>query len=434
MATRHRCVIPPPVGWPFTCPDLPHSVASWNSRISREADGDVVEKTRLLERASRQLIRSDLKYSMALMRTYVSRVEHDESIVWLLLSSIQHLSLVAYETNRFLTGLDASGAESPSWAHHLTIAASRHSTKLFNDTKKSHADLLTAFVEAAATDRTWYAENNKAPWLFRTGSPLGWLINDTSVVHHDGRLLCTSHSINFHAKLNPAVAPQDAFDRARELAAYLAALADTEQRASARNPIFGAAESTARLGAAWRPSALSIKDARYQRLYRAMFPAAPVPTGIALAVIRTDLTGLQLLRELALADIEIGPATFKLRYVGLWQILETLRAISSPDSPVELTSAMRADLGTLLSEPTIAALQTPASRRLRNVLTHYGLGQTEPELLDWDDSLLGLPELHLDGIGWVDLDQRLDQQILRVVGLIDSWAGSITHTLEEPHE
>ena len=47
--------------------------------------------------------------------------------------------LVAYEVRNYSNRRAESGELAQPWAHDLALAASRHSTKLFNDTKKSRA-------------------------------------------------------------------------------------------------------------------------------------------------------------------------------------------------------------------------------------------------------------------------------------------------------
>jgi hypothetical protein len=373
------------------------------------------------EDASRQLIESDLRFAMALLTGATASREGAESVDWLVLSHLQHLSLVAYEVRKFSRVADESAVD--TWAHDLALAASRHSTKLFNDTQKSHLELLADFTESAASDRSWFLQTNRAPGLVRILVRLGFPINDTSVLLYGGRLLCTSQSINFHAGLRPGADGAETRDRASELASYLSGLCGAVSEAWSGDDYLRF----------WRTNDAVAWDAQYEKLYRAMFPALPLAEGIALSAVRADLFLLQLMRELVPASDPLAPATFKFRFAGVWQIIETLRAIAKPGTTFNLTAQMRNDLDVLLGSDHLAVMRTSGARSLRNVLVHYGLGRLDPARLNWLDPLLGLPELLLEGRSWGAVDQIVEQQIARLSDLIDSWAESFERTLDEPH-
>lgn len=164
-----------------------------------------------------------------------------------------------------------------------------------------------------------------------------------------------------------------------------------------------------------------------------MFPAVPLAEGIALSVIRADLFVLQLMRELVPASDPLAAATFKFRFAGVWQIVETLQAIARAEATFSLTAQMRDDLGVLLGSDHLAMMRSRGARRLRNVLVHYGLGSIDPASLNWLDPLLGLPDLLLEGCGWRSADRVLCRQIFRLSKLFESWTEPFEHTLDEPH-
>lgn len=148
-----------------------------------------------------------------------------ESAEWPILSHLQHLSLLAYEVRKF--SHSATDPALDPWVHELALAASRHSTKLFNDTQKSQFELLADFTSGAARDRSWFLRTNRAPRLVRLFVSLGFPVNDTSVCLYGGQILCTSQSINFHAGLRPGTDGAETRDRAFELASYLSGLGST---------------------------------------------------------------------------------------------------------------------------------------------------------------------------------------------------------------
>jgi len=230
------------------------------------------------EDGSRRLVQSDLRFSMAVMKAVVANQERDETTSWLALSHIQYLSLVAYEVRNFAQRIATATLEDQSWAHDLALAASRHSTKLFNDKKKSQVELLADFVDGADRDRIWYLSNNRVPWLFRRLAGLGSLINDTSVVLYDEQILCTSHSISFHAGLDPRAKQAETVERAAELAAYLSGLAEAEDADCSDDDYFRG----------WRSDLVRPKDARYQKFYAALFPSVPLAEAIALEILQSE--------------------------------------------------------------------------------------------------------------------------------------------------
>jgi hypothetical protein len=384
----------------------------------------VVSLSSLSDAASRHLIQSDLRFSMAVMNGVVANQDRDDTAPWLGLSHLQHLSLVAYEVRKFAERSVGSAATAAPWTHELALAASRHSTKLFNDSKKTQLEFLSEFAHGAARDRTWYLENNRAPWLFRALSALGRSVNDTSVLLYDDQILCTSHSIGFHARLDPRAEQTETVERARELAAYLSGLCDADGEDWNDDDYFRR----------WRSDLVVSKDARYENLYRAMFPTVALPEAMALAIFHGDLFALRLMREIVPATNPLAPATFKFRFAGVWQIVETLRAVVAPGADLHLSDSMLDELGTLLSSERMEPMLTKGARHLRNVLVHYGLGSIDPGGLEWHDPVLGLPELLLDGTNWLAADQMLDEQIAALLRLLGAWTGPYRHTLEAPHE
>jgi hypothetical protein len=294
----------------------------------RGSGGPVVSSS-LGERGSRHLIQSDLRFSLAILNGVAANQGREDMAPWLVLSHLQHLSLVAYEVRNCSERVSRSAASAEPWEHDLDLAASRHSTKLFNDTKKTQPELLAEFVNTAVRDRTWYLENNRAPWLFRAFSALGVLVNDTSVVLYDDRILCTSHSIAFHARLHPRAKRAETVARARELAAYLSGLCEAGGEDWSDDDYFRG----------WSPHLVAPKDARYQNLYSAMFPTVPLAEAIALGIIQSDLVGLKLIRELVPLSDPLAPATLKFRFTGVWQIIETLESRRGPTCASQLVGS-----------------------------------------------------------------------------------------------
>ncbi|QXT63756.1 hypothetical protein [Tessaracoccus palaemonis] len=360
---------------------------------------------------------------MAVLNGVITRQDRDDT-AWLALSHLQHLSLVAYEVHKFSERTASLAAATKPWTHERALAASRHSTKLFNDKKKTQLELLTEFTNNSARDRAWYLENNRAPWLFRAFSALGVLVDDTSVLLYDNQILCTSQSIGFHARLSPGAKQAETVDRTRELAAYLNGLCDADEEGWSDDNYFRC----------WRSDLATPKDARYGDLYSAMFPAVPLAEAMSLAILHCDLFGLELMRELVPGSDPLAPSTFKFRFAGVWQIVETLRAVMALDTDFNLSDRIGNDIETLLSSEQIAPMRTKGARDLRNVLVHYGLGSIDPGSLNWHDPILGLPELLLDGANWLTADQMLDSQIAALLKTFRSWTGPFSNTLKEPHE
>lgn len=361
---------------------------------------------------------------MAVLQAVVANQDRDETTSWFTLTHLHFLSLVAYEVRSFTQRVAMATVNAQPWAHDLALAASRHSTKLFNDTKKSQLELLAAFVDGAVRDRTWYLENNRVPWLFRGLSKLGFLVNDTYVVLYGEQIMCTSHSIRFHAGLDPRAEQAETVERARELAAYLSGLAEAEGNDWSDDDYFRG----------WRSDLVVPRDARYENLYAAMFPSVPLAEAIALGLIQSDLVALKLIREILPVSDPLAPATFKFRFAGVWQIIETLRAIMAPGGDLTLSDSMRNEFEALLDGDLLEPMTTGGARSLRNVLVHYGLVSIDPTALNWHDPVLGLPELLLDGRNWLVADQMVGEQIVALLDMFAAWTGPFDHTLEEPHE
>jgi hypothetical protein len=246
-------------------------------------------------------------------------------------------------------------------------------------------------------------------------------------VQYDGQLFSTSQTINFHARLGPRMEAAEAGGRARELAAFLSALASADD---------GIGEVETDYAHCWRPDAVTVRDTRYEIFYRAMFPEVSLSAAIVIAIVRSDLFCLGLLRELAPLHQahELAPSTFKLRFVGLWQVLETLRASTTRTAAMDLTPAMLRDVAKLLSDRNFEVMRSNGARQLRNVLVHYGIGRIDTGRLKPDDTLIGLPQLLMDGMDWRSVDDLLGENIDAVLRMLSSWAGPFEHTLQIPHE
>jgi len=389
-----------------------------------EEMGIVVVSSSKSARASRRLIESDLRFSMAVLRATSSKRLSAEARSFLLLSHIHHLALVAYETRSFMGREAASSTRVEQWSYDLALAGSRHSTKLFNDKQKTQLELLAEFSSGAVRDRNWLLQNNRAPWLFRAITKLGVLVNDTSVAFYGEKILCTSHSISFHAGLDPSAKQDETTERARELAAYISEL-------SSATGVDGYDDDYSR---EWHSELVLLKDARYAKLYPAMFPGLPLAESIALSILQTNLVSLQLMREFVHIADPLAPATFKLRFAGVWQMIETLRVIGADHSDLVLPGPIRRGIEALLRDAQTELMRSKGARSLRNVLVHYGLGSIDASDMKWDDPMLGLPELLVNGASWLTLDQILDEQIAALLDMFAAWAGPFAHTLAEPHE
>ncbi|QIK83848.1 hypothetical protein [Sanguibacter sp. HDW7] len=361
---------------------------------------------------------------MAVLGAVSANRGRDETSSWLALSHLQFLSLVAYEVRHFMRRTARESIHARAGAHELALAASRHSTKLFNDTKKSQLELLAEFVSAAARDRNWYLDNNRAPRLVQSLLALGLRVNDTSVVLYGEQIMCTSHSIRFHAGISPQDEGAETFDRARELAASLRALAGTEVDEWGGDDYLRE----------WPSRLIVVKDAQFRELYAALFPSTELPEAIALGILKSDLVTLKLIREMVPLSDPLAPTTFKFRFSGVWQVLETLRSILGPGGDFALPEAMRKDLAALFDGESIKPMTTGGARSLRNILVHYGIGSVDVAKLIWNDPLIGLPELHFDGADWLATDQIVGEAIIALLAMFEGWTGPFHHTLEDLHE
>lgn len=370
--------------------------------------------------AAMTLIRSDLRLAIA-MSAALRRdsCASTAAAPYQVLSHLHYLHLVDYESRKFL---GAIGERLPVRVHDDVAAASRNSFKLLNQRGGNGVvDTLREFTREADLQRSWFLENNRAPSLIRRLPMLSRLVQDSFIVLYDGNLLCTSQSATFHARLRPGSPRQALLDRSRELGENLRALADI---------------CDVRMGddywAGWRPSSVEVKDASWSVLYRQMFPGIDPALAMALGILEVGLVSLRLMGELAPSNSPLGPSAFKLRFVGVWQILQTLEEISV-GGWAYLSSAKRGRLDELLEGDEACLLRTSGARRLRNTLMHYGIHHDDVENLTSGDELLGLTELHLGGLGWVTVDRLVGGCIDAIIPLLEEWQGDYRDALVEPH-
>ena len=279
------------------------------------------------------------------------------------------------------------------------------------------------FIEYAASHREWYIDATIAPELIRSSKFLQNIVNDTSVHLYDGQILCTSHSIRYHAGIDMRVDDLEIRDRARELAAYLSGLCRDQADGWAADETFVDQ---------WEISSSRPMDTKFESFYESTFTGLALPESMALTMLSCQVNTAMLLGRLSRHVSAGSVLAFKFRYASVWQVLKTLRTISANDSPFGFAPGQCNELIDLLDTDGPRYMAGRGCRSLRNTIVHYGTRYLAPSDIQWDDPLLGLPQKFCDGQSWSELDSLIDRCAEQVQTFLDHWRGPFTHLLNEP--
>jgi hypothetical protein len=372
---------------------------------------------------SHHLIFQDLRFALTMILSIIRREQSGDSMSWPTMTYLHYLSLIAYEIRHYSRHHDPIPGADAALRFEPSLSESRHSTKLFDDTAKTVAELLNEFANYGMKHRKWFISATKHPTLIRSSEFLQRLVDDTSVHLYDGQIISTSHSVRYHAGLDMDLDGQEISDRSQELASYLASLSGDKVDEWMQDETF--------LGH-WQVDLSIAMDTRFESFYGSTFADLPLPESMALTMLGCQVSTAALLGRLARPTPITRSLAFKFRYASVWQVLATLRKISAMGSSFSLTPAQRGELTDLFDTDGPRYLAGRGPKLLRNTIVHYGARGLEPSDVLWDDPLLGLPQKFCDGQNWTELDALLEQCSGQITDLLNHWRGPFSHLLRRP--
>jgi hypothetical protein len=325
-----------------------------------------------------------------------------------------YIALFIYEARRKPQNIDPVVFANLSAEAERICANSRHSLKLFEDTKRKIDGLLDHFLKEIWSKHSRYFLGNT--WF----PPARLIETDLGVYGYGGRVVSTTHSAAFHL----GIEAEHLFGN--DSGVYIRRIM-TEF-----GQCFGA------LGADLRSprartfvaslSGLELKnsDVRAHRYYGRVFNgrATPGMNGL-LSDFRTRMNFVDSIVVAGSDVLDLEYTVFKMRYIALYQVLSSLNALKRDDfhysrlSPDSVTYIER-----IVGSPEAGVLLARQVRGFRNTLMHYNLlGDVNADKIDLSAPLFGLVPNYFSGHDYRSLSEIVDRAIKKTSVELNAWAG-----------
>ena len=144
--------------------------------------------------AELRLVASDIRWAWGIARDAAAQVIASPIP---LLCVMPYLSLIIYESQRFLVGCDPTLAHTLALQYAEVIEQSRHRIKLFDDTHLGMEGVAEYFSEdLMAAHRARFIQSVRLPLASKWKSDLG-------LYRYDGRQVATTHVVHFNLATSP---------------------------------------------------------------------------------------------------------------------------------------------------------------------------------------------------------------------------------------
>jgi hypothetical protein len=363
--------------------------------------------------AELRLVASDIRWSWGIARDAAAQIISSPIP---LLCVMPYLSLIVYESQKYLVEWEPTLAQTLALQYADVIEQSRHRIKLFDDTHLGMEGVAESFSEDLMAA-------HRAMFIQRVRLPLAALWKaDLGLFTYGGRQIATTHVVHFNLGTSP-----DMLRRSHEnvtkgvgedMGKYLAVLSD------ALKPLFPQLnwDVESFLGQI-DSSRLTHKDVRSSKYYTSHF-GEQLPVGIV-AALDAFRCALNTIDALISTDTSPGAAEaiFKIRFVTLYHVLKGLQQLHSVHSQV-LDQEADQRLIDIEQHATTLMLQTDKARWCRNTLIHYGLSNSVPTVdIDPQKPLAGLAVFYFPGVGFSKLATEVQEHAELVARSLDDWAG-----------
>lgn len=324
-----------------------------------------------------------------------------------------YLSLFVHESYRKLQTLDPELAELLSDDVESIVKRSRHSLKLFEDTKRGVAGQIAYFRDELLPAHTHYFLDNPPPIL----QPFVNDLKDLGLFSYDGRLIATSHSTNFHLGIESlrlleatSAERRAIYEKYGEYFGHFGARLDGDK------PTFISDLDPKRFNQ-------DIQDVRADEYYRSVFDGNGDPAlNAVLTVFRCmmNFVGSVMATSADVGDIEY--TVFKIRFLALYQVLGSLSVLR--DEYANLTSQSTAYIEKITGTAEAQLIMNPVVKPFRNTLMHYNLDRVDTTRVDVHQPLFGLVPVFFPAYDLANFAAVIDRCITETAAAMDEWAGS----------
>ncbi|MFD3944082.1 hypothetical protein [Streptomyces sp. NPDC058579] len=331
------------------------------------------------------------------------------------LCMVPHLSLAMYESLQKLKKLSPEISTVFSEDALSISARSRHSLKLFEDTKRGIEGQLSYFrddVLAAHSER----------FLNNTWLPLArHFETDLGLNFYAGRLISTTHAATFHLGFdtNRLLAPNSGpyiSSVFEEYGSFFGALGANLEGQGEQTFI-----RSLQVAALAKP-----RDVRAKSYYRQIFNGRDTPEiNALLTTFRAMLNFAELVMEAGINRQHLDYTAFKVGYLSVYQVLRSVRLLLD-DSAYPLTTRSERIARSISCSPSAQVITRRSSRPFRNTIMHYNLPfQIDVDRVDLSKSFFGLIPIYFP-----EFDDGAFVELVRECGAstaaaFDEWAEGI---------
>ncbi|GAA1318720.1 hypothetical protein ACFSWE_07000 [Leucobacter albus] len=364
---------------------------------------------------SRQLLMMHAIHEDALfIGDYLSSLQRPEAQGFMPFLSFcmgSYMALFVYEGQRQIKKIDPDLGVEISDAAQQVLTRSRHSLKLFDDSKLGLEGLQSLFWdEIVPSHEDYFVGLLRFSWL----KPLA---KDVGVYRYNGRVISTTHAASFSLGLEASAIVE------ANLGERILSISTEYGR------YFGA------LGAALDMSAVSFpdyldgalfsqreEDYQAKKYYRTIFNGTETPELNATLLLL--LGHLNFINEIVSTEPDsarLRYSTFKIRFLGIYQIVRSL-VILRDQQHERLTAESLQAIDLIAQHPGARALMADDMRPLRNTLMHYSVdSRLDPTQLNTDNLLGTLLAAALGEERVEDFFGDFDALISETAALMNSW-------------
>lgn len=294
----------------------------------------------------------------------------------------------------------------------ITISArSRHSLKLFEDTKRGIEGQILYF-----RDEVFAAHSAK--FLGNTWLPLArFLETDLGLYSYGGRLVTTTHAATFHLGFEPnELLTEGAGTHIRavseEYGSYFAGLGASLDDQGADT--FVTALSASKLGS---------RDVRASKYYREVFNGPETPElNAILTTFRAMLNFAEIVVSSGVDRQHLDYTAFKIGYLSLYQVLRSVRLLLD-DSSYRLTNRSAAIADRIVNLESAQDILDPKAKPFRNMLMHYNLPpRVDMGKVDLSQPFFGTVPIYFPRHDISSFIQLVNQCGAITAAIFDEWA------------
>ncbi|WP_407561240.1 hypothetical protein [Streptomyces sp. 184] len=323
-----------------------------------------------------------------------------------------HLSLFVYESYRKLKAIDPPLPSVFSSEAEAVVARSRHSLKLFEDTKRGIGGQLSYFRDEVSPAHAKAFLNNT--WL-----PVArFLETDLGFYSYDGKVITTTHAATFHLGVEPDALFQEGAGLHlqaifQEYGSYLADLGASFEPGRAT---FVSSLVPQRFDE-W-PN--GVRSAKY---YGRVFNGKATPDiNRLLTVFRGMMNFVDSVITAGMPADEIEYTVFKIRFLTLHQVLGSLYMLRDERSSDLTVQSMRF-VKKITDSPEAVLIMSLAAKPFRNTLMHYNLdSRVDTARVDVAQPLFGLVPIYFPSHDVTSLSEVVDGCIEATAATLEEWA------------